>query len=218
MADRLELPTRSAKPDAGKPAAGRAKAGAAKPAAGKPGRRASRRQGTPCRVEPAKLAMPKVVLSDAHAKTCLVKVGDALPDIAAARTWPARRSRCAALLGKRLTVVVFWQSDNSYAVEELADLEPDVGQAVRRRRGAGVAIDERDAADGGRRAGQAAGHHVSVLLDPTESAGQGCHRAGCRGRIWSTSRARSCGSTSNIPPAPAAICATRSASSLNGEG
>ena len=69
--------------------------------------------------------MPKVVMSDAHAKTCLVKVGDTLPE-SGLQDLAGKRQPLVGVLGKRFTVVLFWHSGNSYAVEELADLGPDI--------------------------------------------------------------------------------------------
>jgi peroxiredoxin len=121
-----------AKPAPAKPAP------AAKPAAGA--------SGGASQIPPAKLAMPQVVFSDAHAKTCLVKVGDALPAMQL-KDLAGKPQTLAALLGKRLTVVLFWHSANSYAVEELADLGPDIGKPFADAGVRLIAIDERDPAE-----------------------------------------------------------------------
>jgi peroxiredoxin len=92
-------------------------------------------------VEPAKLAMPKVVLSDAHAKTCLVKVGDSIPDLALNDLGGDAQS-INSFLGKKLTVIVFWRSDDSYSLEELRDLGPDVDEPYGKKGVAVLAIDE----------------------------------------------------------------------------
>lgn len=127
-----------------KPAAGKRPAAPAKPTpAAKP---AAKPAAGAVQIEPYKLAMPKVILSDAHAKTCLVKVGDTLPEIAL-KDLAGKPQTLAPLLGKRLTVVLFWRSDNSYAVEELADLWPNFGKPFADEGVKLIAIDERDPAD-----------------------------------------------------------------------
>jgi peroxiredoxin len=123
-----------------KPVAGKAPA---KPAAGaKP---AAKKPADVVQVAPEKLAMPKVVLTDAHAKTCLVKVGDRLPEITLTEP-TGRRQPLAGVLGKRLTVVFFWQTDNPYAVEELADLQHDVAKPFGEQGVEVVAVNVRDGA------------------------------------------------------------------------
>jgi peroxiredoxin len=123
-----------------KPAAGKKATIPAKRAPAKPAPKAA------VQIPPVALAMPKVVLSEAHAKTCLVKVGDTLPEMQL-KTLAGKPQPLAALLGKRLTVVLFWRSGNSYAVEELADLGPDVGKPFADKGVQVIAIDERDPAD-----------------------------------------------------------------------
>jgi len=126
-----------------KPAAGKK---ALAPAKRAPAKAAPAPTASAVQIPPTVLAMPKVVLSDAHAKTCLVKVGDALPEIQL-KTLAGKPQPLAPLLGKRLTVVLFWHSANSYAVEELADLGPDVGKPFADAGVKLIAIDERDRAD-----------------------------------------------------------------------
>jgi peroxiredoxin len=111
----------------------------AKPAPAKP------KSDAAVQIPPAKLAMPGVFLTDAHAKTCLVKVGDALPEIEL-KDLAGKPQSLAGLLGKRLTVVLFWNSTNPYAVEELADLWPDFGKPFADAGVKLIAIDERDPA------------------------------------------------------------------------
>ncbi len=57
--------------------------------------------------------MPKVVLTEAHAKTCLVKVGDSLPDLPLKDLAGKSQTLKDLLYGNRLTVVLFW---NSHAI------------------------------------------------------------------------------------------------------
>ncbi len=71
---------------------------------------------------------PQVVLSDEHAATCLVGVGDTMPDIAFHVQDEVRHLHDC--LG-RLTLVVFWNRDRYYAVEQFSRL----GREVRDRYG-----------------------------------------------------------------------------------
>ncbi len=80
--------------------------------------------------------MPQVSLSDAHAKICRVRVGDKLPSFQLVDL-EGRTRPWESLLGARLTVVVFWNSAQPAALEELADLGPD---ALDRFSGNGLAV------------------------------------------------------------------------------
>lgn len=77
--------------------------------------------------EAATLTMPKVMLSEGHTKTCLVNVGDTLPEITLADL-AGQEQTVAKLLGPKLTVVFFWNGSRSSALEELRDLSPDVAK------------------------------------------------------------------------------------------
>ena len=115
-------------------------------------------------VEPADLVMPKVLLTEAQAATCLVRVGDPMPAIALADL-AGKEQMLSRLLGERLTVVTFWRSGNPYALAELADLGPDVAQPFGRRGVRVVAIDEQDPPDVVRQIAQKLGLKFPVLLD-----------------------------------------------------
>jgi peroxiredoxin len=116
-------------------------------------------------IEPAKLTMPKVVLTEAHAKTCLVKVGDSLPDLPL-KDLAGKSQSINLLLGKKLTVIMFWTSDNSYSLEELTDLGPDVAKPYGEKAVNVIAIDEHDAPDAVQTLVKKLGVTVPVLLDP----------------------------------------------------
>jgi peroxiredoxin len=80
--------------------------------------------------------IPKVILSDAHAKLCRVKVGDTFPDLrlpAAA----GHEQQLARLRGEKLSVIAFWTSTKPTTVEELADLAIDVDKRFAKQ-GVGV--------------------------------------------------------------------------------
>jgi peroxiredoxin len=128
-----------AKPVPAKPVPAKPAPAAAKPAA------APAKPGGATQVNPADVVMPKVVLTDAHAKTCLVKVGDSFPAMTL-KDLAGKPQPLAALLGKRFTVVLFWTIDNPYAVEQLADLGPDIAKRFGDDKVKVIAINERDPA------------------------------------------------------------------------
>jgi peroxiredoxin len=72
-------------------------------------------------VPTASLKMPKVLLTEEHAATCRLKVGDAFPALKLPD--PAGQPQTVAdLHGEKLTLVVFWNGLEPTAREELADL------------------------------------------------------------------------------------------------
>lgn len=73
--------------------------------------------------EPA--TVPPVELSSEHAELVRLKVGDSLPDVELPQTDGAS-AKLSSLYGKAATVVVFWKGDRQMALDELADLGPDV--------------------------------------------------------------------------------------------
>lgn len=70
----------------------------------------------------ADLVMPKMTLSEAHAKTCRVQVGDSFPTFELSDL-AGEKQEFARLLGKQLTVVVFWRAGSPMSLEEVADVE-----------------------------------------------------------------------------------------------
>jgi peroxiredoxin len=109
---------------------------AAEPKAGKPAKRDDKVEQAQLKIvdeaaEPAKEAaaepatVPPVELSSEHAELVRVKVGDALPDVELPKT-DGGNAKLSSLYGKAATVVVFWKGDRQMALDELADLGPDV--------------------------------------------------------------------------------------------
>src|SRR5690606_13613092 len=72
-------------------------------------------------VAEADLTMPKVVLTEAHAKTCKVRIGDTFPNLELPNA-KGEPQTLANLFGNKLTVVVFWNASKPTALEELADV------------------------------------------------------------------------------------------------
>ena len=79
---------------------------------------------TPVVEKPPEPSMPKVVLSEEHLATCLVKVGDALPALTL-KNAAGEEQEWKALQGEKATVVLFWADSNLYAPTALEDLQRD---------------------------------------------------------------------------------------------
>ena len=73
--------------------------------------------------------VPPVVLSKQHADTCLVNVGDTMPDVRLPDLNGTEQD-LAKMLGDRLTVLFFWTSDNRHAVAEVRDLAAKVASPL----------------------------------------------------------------------------------------
>ncbi len=99
------------------------------------------------KVEPAKpqplAELPKVALSQELLQTCLVKVDDAIPDAELPRL-DGQKHRLRSLLGKSLTVLFFWTSQDPRSLNGLEDLQVDVAQALASQGVAVVAVHRGD--------------------------------------------------------------------------
>ncbi len=109
--------------------------------------------------------MPVVKMPEKLLETCLVKVGDRMPE---AELIDLQNKRVAlhSLLGKKLTVVLFWNSENMYATQalEYAGLEVAEPYAKAGVRVIGVAV--KDMPQAARKAVADAGAKYVNLLDP----------------------------------------------------
>ena len=92
---------------------------------------------------PGPVEVPPVLLTEQHAALCRVKVGDAMPEVELRKVLGGS-AKLADLYGKSATVVVFWKGDRQMAVDELADLGPDVVQKLGSRgvEVVGIAVNE----------------------------------------------------------------------------
>jgi peroxiredoxin len=99
----------------------------------------------PATSEPA--TAPPVELSAEHAELAKVKVGDSLPEAELPKVGGGK-AKLSSLYGKAATVVVFWKGDRQMALDELADLGPDVVEKLGSRgvEVVGVAVDQPAAA------------------------------------------------------------------------
>lgn len=68
-------------------------------------------------------SLPDVALSSAHRATCKLFIGDQLP-LATLADLDSNATPLETLLGRRATVVMFWQHDDPDGVEAITDLQP----------------------------------------------------------------------------------------------
>jgi peroxiredoxin len=87
--------------------------------------------------------VPPVLLTAQHEALCRVKVGDTMPQIELPKVGGGQ-AKLADLYGSSATVVVFWKSDRRMALDELADLGPDVVESFGSRGilVVGIAVEE----------------------------------------------------------------------------
>lgn len=133
------------------PATGAAKSGVSEP---------------PKKVEPPPPpTIPKVTMAEGDLATCLVRVGDAMPD-AELPDLAGKKVSLRSLAGKKLTVVVFWTGKNMYALQQLQDLEVDVAKPYADKGVALIGIDEGEDAKAAKDNLETAGATFPNLLDP----------------------------------------------------
>jgi peroxiredoxin len=107
---------------------------------------------------------PEVFLTAQMAATCLVKVGDTMPD-ATLPDLDGKKASLRSLLGSKLTVVLFWTAANPYAVAAVRDLAQDVAAAYQGKGAAIVGICVKDKPDDAKKAVQEAGAKFPNLVD-----------------------------------------------------
>jgi peroxiredoxin len=108
---------------------------------------------------------PEVNLPAALAKTCLVKVGDSMPD-AELTNLEGKGVALRSSLGKKLTVVLFWQSENMYSTQALGRLEEDVAKPFAEKGVRAIGVSVKDSPEAARKAIEEAGAKYVNLLDP----------------------------------------------------
>jgi peroxiredoxin len=106
----------------------------------------------------------EVVLSKQHADTCLINVGDMMPDVRL-KDLNDQEQDLAKLLGDRLTVVFFWTSDNRHAVAEIRDLASKIASPLAPLGVRVVGICERNAVAEATKICAEQGASFPVLLD-----------------------------------------------------
>jgi len=111
---------------------------------------------------PAK--MPEVVMPAELLATCLVKVGDTMPD-GELPDLKGKQHKLGALGGEKLTVELFWTSENLYATKALEDLQPDVAEPYARKGVLVIGINVGETPEAARKAVQDASVKYANLVD-----------------------------------------------------
>jgi len=114
---------------------------------------------------PPKPTIPVVGLSAELLATCVVKVGDRMPD-GELLDLDGKPHPIASLRGKKLTVLFFWTIDNPYSVGEVEDLSDDVAKAYAGRGLKVVGIHHGGTPDAVRRKVKELEVDFPVLMDP----------------------------------------------------
>jgi len=113
---------------------------------------------------PVPESMPKVVMTQAHAASCLVKVGDPFPELTL-NDPRGEPTTLESLRGDALTVVLFWNASTPYGVAQLRDLETDVRKRFDSLGVSVVGIDVGDSAEAVRDIASDKGVTYPQLLD-----------------------------------------------------
>jgi peroxiredoxin len=118
---------------------------------------------------PSKPTMPEVVMTEAQVATCLKRVGDALPE-ANLKTLDGQDQSLASALGKNLSVVLFWSSDDAdFATFLLEDMTSDIVKPYSERGVQLVAINVRGEEGSTRKVLDRANAEFPTLRDPDGS-------------------------------------------------
>jgi len=125
--------------------------------------------GTPDEVPPGESAaeaeMPEVRLPAMLKETCLVGVGDLMPD-APLDVLGGEEQQLSSQFGRRLTVMFFWKADDLYAQAELQDLTGDVVERFGDEGVRVIGINVGDSAEEAAAAVEAAEAGFPNFLDP----------------------------------------------------
>lgn len=112
--------------------------------------------------------IPTVNLTESLRATCLVDVGDPIPEGELSDLDDTAHS-IRDVLGETLTVVVFWNSGNMYSVVQLEDLADDFADPLAEQGGRIVAINVGDTPEKAAETAKKAGADFLVLLDPEKA-------------------------------------------------
>ncbi len=113
---------------------------------------------------PAPKKIPEVSMTDSQAATCKVKVGDSMPT-ADLPNLDDKKQSLKELFGSKLTVVLFWNAEDRYAMQQLQDLQMDVFEPFSDKGVQVVAIAEKGPVDVVRKKVEEAGAKFPQLLD-----------------------------------------------------
>jgi peroxiredoxin len=112
--------------------------------------------------------IPKVNLTESLSATCLVGVDDQVPEGELA-DFEGKEHSIRDLLGEKLTVLLFWSSDNLHSVVELEDLARDLAGPLAERGGRIVAVNVGDTPEKATEVAKDAKADFLILLDPEKA-------------------------------------------------
>lgn len=124
--------------------------------------------------------VPEVLLTAQHEALCHVKVGNQMPAIELPKVGGGQ-AKLADLYGDAATVVVFWKGDRRMALDELADLGPDVVEPYGSRGVSVVGIAVEESMSDARAVLSKAGADFTNLLD---ADGQAFAKVGSEKLPW----------------------------------
>ncbi|MFO7907810.1 MAG: hypothetical protein R6U98_34510 [Pirellulaceae bacterium] len=99
--------------------------GGMRPVARRSGNGEKRQPPAPVIPSAGDILAPSVSMSHEHRKSCLVYIGDSMPD-GRLSDHEGKQHSVLESLGKRLTAIVFWNTKNPYALEQFEQLEHDL--------------------------------------------------------------------------------------------
>ncbi len=134
-------------------------------AKGDDGRAPGNGESKPKPKPPPPPAIPDVVMDESLRATMVACVGDLMPEGELADLGGQIHS-VRNLLGKKATVVVFWNSKSLYGLQELQDLDKEVVEPYGAKGVAVVAINVGDPPDAARQALPEEAEGLTVLVDP----------------------------------------------------
>ena len=111
-----------------------------------------------------KKEIPKVDLGKQLEATCLVAVGNPMPE-GELPDLDGKAVPLRSLFGAKATVILFWSSENSYAKQALRKLEGDLLEPFGDKGVRAIGINEKEQPDAARKAVEAAGAKFPNLLD-----------------------------------------------------
>ncbi len=113
---------------------------------------------------PAPPTIPKVNLTESLNATCLVGVGDTIPEGELVDV-EGKSHAIREVLGEKLTVLVFWNSEVIHSVVELEDLAREMAEPLSKRGGRIIAVNTGDTVEKATEAAKAANVDFLILLD-----------------------------------------------------
>ena len=109
-------------------------------------------------------SVPPVVMSDQHSVTCLINVGDTMPEIALPDV-NGDMQDLQKRLGERLTIVLFWSPESPSSIDELNEIVAKVARQLHPRGVHIYAVCEHGTAQTVKQIAEDAGASFPVVID-----------------------------------------------------